>query len=106
MHPEPTETALPHSDVRVLASRRLATAALLVVLMAALLLTVPSLGDVFDRFGDMRPGWVVAALALEVLSCLAFVAVSASSLTPSLLPWCDASPGPRWPRAPCSRAAA
>jgi uncharacterized membrane protein YbhN (UPF0104 family) len=75
MHPEPAQTALPRLDVRVLALRRVATAALLVVLMAALLLTVPSLGEVIDRFGAMRPGWVVAALVLEVLSCLAFVAV-------------------------------
>ena len=55
--------------------RRFATAALLVVLMGALLVTVPSLDDVFERLGDMRPGWVVAALLLELLSCLAFVAV-------------------------------
>ena len=75
MQPEPAEIALPRFDVRVLARRRFATAALLVVLMAGLLLTVPSLGEVVDRFGAMRPGWVVAALVLELLSCLAFVAV-------------------------------
>src|SRR5215218_208811 len=75
MHPEPTETAPPPFQVRVLAPRRFATAALLVVLVAALLLTVPSLDEVFDRFADMRPGWVVAAVLLELLSCLAFVAV-------------------------------
>ena len=71
MHPEPTETAPPPFQVGVLAPRRFATAALLVVLVAALLLTVQS----FDRFADMRPGWVVAAVLLELLSCLAFVAV-------------------------------
>src|SRR5215212_1058570 len=75
MQPEPTETAPPPFQVRVLAPRRFATAALLVVLVAALLLTVPSLDEVFDRFADMRPGWVVAAVLLELLSCLAFVAV-------------------------------
>src|SRR6478736_4637694 len=70
-HPEPAEIALPRFDVR----RRVATAALLLVLMVALLLTVPSLGEVFDRFGDMQAGWVAVALVLELLSCLAFVAV-------------------------------
>jgi len=75
MPPEPAETALPRFDVRVLARRRYATAALLVVLMVTLLLTVPSLREVFDRFGDMQAGWVVAAVVLELLSCLAFVAV-------------------------------
>src|SRR5215212_2896993 len=75
MHPEPTETAPPPFQVRILAPRRFATAALLVVLVAALMLTVPSLDEVFDRFADMRPGWVVAAVLLELLSCLAFVAV-------------------------------
>ena len=105
MHTEPAETALPRFDVRVLAPRRVATAALLVVLLAALLLTVPSLGDVFDRFGAMRPGWVVAALMLEVLSCLAFVwRCSASSLTPLLPLRRAAFPGLRWPRALCFRA--
>jgi uncharacterized membrane protein YbhN (UPF0104 family) len=75
MHLEPTETAPPPFQVRVLARRRFATAALLVVLVVALLVTVPSLGEVFDRFGDMQAGWVVAALVFELLSCLAFVAV-------------------------------
>ncbi|MFL5858500.1 MAG: YbhN family protein [Solirubrobacteraceae bacterium] len=67
--------ALPRTAVRVLASRRIASAALLVAMVVALLLAVPSLGDIFDRADDMRPGWVVAALLLELLSCLAFVAV-------------------------------
>ena len=55
--------------------RRLATAALLVVLAVTLLLTVPSLDEVFERLGAMSPGWVVAALGLELASCLAFVVV-------------------------------
>jgi uncharacterized membrane protein YbhN (UPF0104 family) len=67
--------ALPRSGVRVLASRRFALAALLVALVAALGLAVPSLDDVFERIGNMRPGWAVAALLLELLSCLAFVVV-------------------------------
>jgi hypothetical protein len=76
-HPEFAEFALPRVDVRFLARRRFATAAMLVILMVALLVTVPSLDEVFDRLGDMQAGWVVAALVLELLSCLAFVAVSA-----------------------------
>src|SRR3954451_16173566 len=75
VHEEPTEIAPPRFDVRFLARRRAATVALLVALMVALLLTVPSLHEVFDRFGDMQAGWVVAALVLELLSCLAFVVV-------------------------------
>jgi uncharacterized membrane protein YbhN (UPF0104 family) len=75
MHTEFAETAVPKLEGRIDAPRRLATAALLVALMVALLLTVPSLGEVLDRFGAMRPGWVAGALVLEVLSCLAFVAV-------------------------------
>jgi uncharacterized membrane protein YbhN (UPF0104 family) len=55
--------------------RRFATAALLVVLAVTLLLTVPSLDEVFERVGTMSPGWVVAALVLELASCLAFVVV-------------------------------
>jgi uncharacterized membrane protein YbhN (UPF0104 family) len=55
--------------------RRFLTAALLVVLVVALLASVPSLDQVFDRLSTMRPGWVALALGLEVLSCLAFVAV-------------------------------
>ena len=57
------------------APRRFALAALLVALVVALLLAVPSLDDVFERIGNMPPGWVVAALLLELLSCLAFVTV-------------------------------
>jgi hypothetical protein len=60
---------------RVLAPRRFAPAALLVALAVALLLAVPSLDDVLERVGKMRPDWVVAALLLELLSCLAFVMV-------------------------------
>jgi uncharacterized membrane protein YbhN (UPF0104 family) len=55
--------------------RRFLTAALLVVLVVALLASVPSLDQVYDRLATMRPGWVALALGLELLSCLAFVAV-------------------------------
>jgi uncharacterized membrane protein YbhN (UPF0104 family) len=60
---------------QAMTQRRVGTAALLAVLVAALVLTVPSLRDVVARIGDMAPGWVAAAVALELGSCLAFVAV-------------------------------
>jgi uncharacterized membrane protein YbhN (UPF0104 family) len=71
----PKRAALAAARSGILARRRVATAVLMVALVVALLLAVPSLGDVFDRVGDMRPGWVMAALLLELLSCLSFVAV-------------------------------
>src|SRR5919197_974284 len=49
--------------------RRFLTAALLVVLVVALLASVPSLDQVYDRLATMRPGWVALALGLELLSC-------------------------------------
>ncbi len=42
-------------------------------LMAALLLGVPGLRSAADLIADARPGWVVAALALEMLSCVGYV---------------------------------
>jgi len=74
--------------------------------VAALLLTVPSLDEVFDRFADMRPGWVVAAVLLELLSCLAFVAVFRLFFDTVASAMRAASPGPRWHRARCSPAPA
>lgn len=54
---------------------RLGALALLVALLVALLLSVPGLRPVVDALGDMRPGWIAVAVALEVLSCLSFVVV-------------------------------
>jgi uncharacterized membrane protein YbhN (UPF0104 family) len=54
---------------------RLATAALLGVLAISLLLAVPALRPVAREIRDMSPGWVIAAVALEVASCAGFVVI-------------------------------
>ncbi|MCW2983182.1 MAG: hypothetical protein JWR63_752, partial [Conexibacter sp.] len=59
---------------RHLASR-LAQIALVLGIGGLLLITLPGLGDVRDRFGDARAGWVAVALALEVGSVVSFVVV-------------------------------
>jgi uncharacterized membrane protein YbhN (UPF0104 family) len=59
---------------RQLASR-LAQIALFGGIAALLLLTLPGLGEVRERLADARPGWVVAALLLEVGSVISFVVV-------------------------------
>ncbi len=53
--------------------RRLATAVLFGALVVSLLLAVPGLKPVADEIGEMSPGWIVAAVVLELLSCLSFV---------------------------------
>ncbi len=59
---------------RHLASR-LAQIALVLIVGGLLLVTLPGLGDVRERFSDARPGWVALALALEVGSIVSFVVV-------------------------------
>jgi uncharacterized membrane protein YbhN (UPF0104 family) len=53
--------------------RRLATAVLLGALVISLLLAVPGLKPVADEIGEMSPGWIALAVALELLSCVSFV---------------------------------
>ena len=55
--------------------RRVATAGLLFVLGISLLLSVPALRPVLREIGDMSLGWIVAAVALELASCVSFVIV-------------------------------
>ena len=55
--------------------RRLATMALLVALGIALLAAVPSLRGVLREIGDIGPGWILAAVALEFASAVSFVVV-------------------------------
>lgn len=55
--------------------RRVIYLGLLTVLIGGLALSVPGLGDLGDRLSDVDPGWVVAAIGLEVLSGLSFVLV-------------------------------
>lgn len=42
-------------------------------LVVALLLSVPGLKTAADRLTDASPGWVVAGIAFELLSCLSFM---------------------------------
>jgi len=52
----------------------LGTAVLSVVLVGVLLWLAPP-GQVIDSIGDMSPAWVLAAVALELGSCLSYVVV-------------------------------
>jgi uncharacterized membrane protein YbhN (UPF0104 family) len=54
-------------------ARRLAQIATAVAIAGLLLATLPGLSDVRSRFADARPGWIVAALVLELGSVVAFV---------------------------------
>src|SRR2546421_12362762 len=54
---------------------RLLTAGLLGVMMASLLVAVPELRGVLDRIGEMKPGWVLVAVALELASSVGFVVI-------------------------------
>jgi uncharacterized membrane protein YbhN (UPF0104 family) len=67
----------PPSDeqpvVRPRIGRRIATAVLLVALVASLLLSVPGLEPVADAIGGMSLGWILLAVALELASCFSFV---------------------------------
>ena len=66
--------------------RRVATLAAIGVVTALLISTLPGLSDVRQRFADANPGWLVAMVALEVASCLAYV-VAFRSIFCSRLSW-------------------
>jgi uncharacterized membrane protein YbhN (UPF0104 family) len=53
--------------------RGLISLALLIVLVAGLLLGVPGLHGVADAVAEMKVGWVLVAVALEILSCVGYV---------------------------------
>jgi uncharacterized membrane protein YbhN (UPF0104 family) len=55
--------------------RRFGVALLLAVVMVGLFAAVPSLRGVLRAIGRMHPAWLVAALALELGSCVGFVVV-------------------------------
>src|SRR3954451_16112874 len=44
-------------------------------MMASLLVAVPELRGVLDKIGDMKPGWIAAAVALELASSVGFVVI-------------------------------
>jgi uncharacterized membrane protein YbhN (UPF0104 family) len=56
-------------------TRRLVAPVILSAAIGSLLLAVPSLHGVAAEIAHLRPGWVLAAVALEVGSCLGFVVV-------------------------------
>jgi uncharacterized membrane protein YbhN (UPF0104 family) len=53
--------------------RGLISLAILLVLVAALLLAVPGLHGVAEQLANMKAGWVLAAVVLEILSCVGYV---------------------------------
>jgi len=53
----------------------LISAAVLLAVLVGLLLAVPGLRGVGEVVADMSPGWVAAAFALEILSCVGFVVI-------------------------------
>jgi uncharacterized membrane protein YbhN (UPF0104 family) len=56
-------------------ARRLAAPVLLMVAIGSLLLAVPPLRGVAGQIAHLRPTWVLAAVGLELGSCLAFVVI-------------------------------
>lgn len=55
-------------------ARRVAGLGLLALVVALLIGTLPGLGDVRERFASAEPSWLVALFALEMCSCLSYVA--------------------------------
>jgi uncharacterized membrane protein YbhN (UPF0104 family) len=56
-------------------ARRILTALIASAAIASLLLAVPSLKGVAHQIAHLQAGWVIAAVALELASCLAFIAI-------------------------------
>jgi uncharacterized membrane protein YbhN (UPF0104 family) len=55
--------------------RRLIGLGVAAIAVSSLLLAVPALNKALTDIGRMRPGWIAAAVALEVASCASFVVV-------------------------------
>jgi uncharacterized membrane protein YbhN (UPF0104 family) len=68
---EGTEANLEQSSRTLV--RGLISLAILVAIVAGLLLAVPGLHGVAELVGNMNAGWLILALALEVLSCVGYV---------------------------------
>jgi uncharacterized membrane protein YbhN (UPF0104 family) len=56
-------------------AQRLVQIGVVLAVGVLLLVTLPGLGDVRERFSEARPGWVALALVLEVGSVVSFVVV-------------------------------
>lgn len=72
-HSSPSDRRAP-PDRRALLGRLL-TVVVLAACVLTVLLAVPDLRPVLRDVGDMNPGLVVAAIALELASCLSFVVI-------------------------------
>jgi uncharacterized membrane protein YbhN (UPF0104 family) len=68
-------TATTKSEPRRQLARRLVAVLLATAVIASLLLAVPGLQGVAKQLDRLNAGWVLAVVALELASCLAFVVV-------------------------------
>ena len=67
--PEPLPGELDGARLR----RRVLVVVGLLAIVGLVAWLAPGLGAVRDRLGEARPGWLVLAVALELLSCLSYV---------------------------------
>jgi uncharacterized membrane protein YbhN (UPF0104 family) len=72
--PEPEPTSTPDHDAHRLRNGLIWTGALALLLLG-IGLAVPDLRGILDRAADAKVGWLVLGVALEVASCLGYVAV-------------------------------
>ena len=78
----------------------MATAALLVTLIVALLLTVPGLRPVVRQIGAIDPIWIAVAVAIELASSVSFVIVFRAFFDRIAAPDARAAPDRRRGRGP------
>jgi uncharacterized membrane protein YbhN (UPF0104 family) len=69
--PEPMPGELSWPRLR----RRLLVLGVILAGVAVLVSLLPGLGSLRERFAEARPAWIALAIALQVLSCLSYVAV-------------------------------
>jgi uncharacterized membrane protein YbhN (UPF0104 family) len=67
--PEPLPGELQPNRLR----RRALTVVALLVVVGLVAWLAPGLGELRERLGEARPGWLALAVALELLSCLSYV---------------------------------
>jgi uncharacterized membrane protein YbhN (UPF0104 family) len=67
--PEPLPGELSTPRLR----RRLLQVIVLLFVVGLVAMFAPGLGEVRDRLGEARPGWLALAVVLEMLSCLSYV---------------------------------
>jgi len=72
LHSEPAAVGLLPDRRRL--ALRLGLVALVLAALGVAVTSLPGLADVRDRLSGASPAWLVAALALQACSCLAFVA--------------------------------